>query len=67
MEYWVKIKGNSLPATVSFKEMKTVRLKVFPTRIIKLSVPLDTPETWISEYLINKTPWIEKKIELLHC
>lgn len=64
MEYWVKIKGNSLPVTVSFKEMKTVRLKVFPTRIIKLSVPLDTPETWISEYLINKTPWIEKKIEL---
>ena len=64
MEYWVEIKGNSLPVTVSFKEMKAVRLKVFPTRIIKLSVPLDTPETWISEYLTNKTPWIEKKMEL---
>ena len=64
MEYFVKIKDKSLPVTVSFKEMKKVRLKVFPDNKIKLSVPIGTPETWILEYLESKTPWIEKKIEL---
>ena len=64
MEYYVKIKDKTLPVVVLFKEMKRVRLKVFPTNEIKLSVPKDTPENWISEYLVSKTSWIEEKIEL---
>ena len=44
--------------------MKQVRLKVFPSEEIRLSVPLDTPEKWIEDYLRDKTPWIEEKLDL---
>ena len=64
MEYSVIIKGKKLPVAVSLKKMKQVRLKVFPSGEIKLSAPVDTPEEWISEYLLSKTPWLEEKLEL---
>ena len=44
--------------------MKQVRLKVFPSGEIRLSVPLGTPETWIKGYLADKTVWIEEKLDL---
>ena len=65
MEYTVIIRGKSLPVAVSLKRMKHVRLKVFPSGEIKLSVPVGTPDKWIAEYLVSKTPWIEEKLELL--
>ena len=43
--------------------MKQVRLKVFPSGEIKLSVPTGTPEEWIAEYLNDKAGWIEEKLE----
>ena len=64
MEFSVTIKGITYPVKVSHKKMKQVRLKVFPSEEIRLSVPLDTPEKWIEEYLRDKTPWIEEKLDL---
>ena len=64
MNYLVMIKGTQLPVTVSLKKMKHVRLKVFPSGEIKLSAPTGTPESWITEYLTSKTPWIEEKMDL---
>ena len=64
MNYLVTIKGTQLPVTVSLKKMKQVRLKVFPSGEIKLSAPTGTPESWITEYLTSKTPWIEEKMDL---
>ena len=64
MNYLVMIKGTQLPVTVSLKKMKQVRLKVFPSGEIKLSAPTGTPESWITEYLTSKTPWIEEKMDL---
>ena len=64
MKYSVTVKGTELPVAVSLKKMKQVRLKVFPSGEIKLSVPIGTPESWIKEYLLSKTPWIEEKLEL---
>lgn len=64
MNYLVTIKGTQLPVTVSLKKMKQVRLKVFPSGEIKLSAPTGTPESWITEYLTSKTPWIEEKLDL---
>ena len=64
MEYSVTVKGIELPVAVSLKKMKQVRLKVFPSGEIKLSAPDGTPESWIKEYLISKTPWIEEKLDL---
>lgn len=64
MEYSIIVNGKSLPVVVSLKKMKQVRLKVFPTGEVKLSAPKGTPETWITEYLVSKTPWIEEKLSL---
>ena len=64
MKHEVTIKGASIPVSVSKKNMKNVRLKVFPSGEIKLSVPLDTDDDWISAYLSEKTPWIESKLDL---
>lgn len=64
MEYSIMVKGNWVPVAVSLKKMKQVRLKVFPSGEIKLSAPIGTPESWITEYLASKTPWIEEKLDL---
>lgn len=64
MDFSVTIKGMSMPVSVSLKKMKQVRLKVFPNNEIKLSAPIGTPEEWIAEYLLSKTPWIEEKLDL---
>ena len=64
MDFSVTIKGTTLPVAVSLKKMKQVRLKVFPNNEIKLSAPNGTPEEWIAEYLLSKTPWIEEKLDL---
>lgn len=64
MECSVEIKGAKLPVAVSFKKMKQVRLKVFPSGEIRLSAPIGTPEQWIADYLASKTSWIEEKLDL---
>ena len=64
MDFSVIIKGTMYPVKVSQKRMKQVRLKVFPSGEIRLSVPLDTPETWIEDYLRAKASWIEEKLDL---
>ncbi len=45
------------------KEIKKVRLKVFPDGIIKLSVPPGVPDEWINNYLNKKKDWIEKSLQ----
>lgn len=62
MTYTVNVFGKQIPVLVSYKTMKTVRLKVFPSSEVRLSVPLDTPEMWIVEFLEKKGTWIEEKI-----
>lgn len=64
MEYSIIIKGTKLPVSVSLKKMRYVRLKVFPSGEIKLSAPVGTPELWIRDYLTEKNPWIEEKLDL---
>ncbi len=64
MNYSVIVKGEKIPVGVSFKKMKQVRLKVYPSGEIKLSVPLNTPKKWIENHLLEKTDWIEEKLEL---
>ena len=64
MAFFVTIKGKDYPVKVSLKKMKQVRLKVFPSGEIRLSAPQNTPEDWIEKYLIDKTSWIEEKLDV---
>lgn len=62
MNYSLKINNKTISVFVTHKEIKKVRLKVFPSGEIRLSVPIDTPDKWISEFLIKKQEWIEDKV-----
>jgi predicted metal-dependent hydrolase len=64
MELKIDVKNKSTKITVTYKDIKSVRLKVFPTHEIKLSVPLNTPEEWINDYVKSKSKWIEEKLQL---
>jgi len=44
------------------KNVKTIRLKVYPNGAVKLSVPLGVTDEFINNFLINKTPWLEKSL-----
>jgi predicted metal-dependent hydrolase len=59
----VSVAGKDLPVIITEKNMKTVRLKVFPSGEIRLSVPYNTPIDWIISFLKKKEKWIEEKID----
>ena len=64
MDYSLQTRSGVLPVEITFKDVKSLRLKVFPNTEIKLSVPLNTPEDFIINFLNQKLPWINKQLEL---
>lgn len=60
----VRILSKDYSVEVTWKKMKKVRLKVFSNGEIKLSVPFDTPEKWVYEFLESKKSWMAKKIDV---
>ena len=54
----------SIPVLIERKDIKTCRLKVFPDKTVKFSVPNATPEEWIVNYLDSKKGWINKKLQI---
>ena len=55
---------NTVPVFVERKKMKTCRLKVFPDKTIRFSVPESTLQLWIEQYLDSKSQWLSKKIQI---
>jgi predicted metal-dependent hydrolase len=55
--------NTKMPVVIERKKMKTCRLKVFPDKTVKFSVPNSTPQEWISEYLDSKTEWLSRKLK----
>jgi len=53
---------STIPVLIERKKMKTCRLKVYPDKVVKFSVPKSTPAEWISNYLDSKKQWVSKKI-----
>ena len=62
MEYILHTCRGELPVDIAAKEIKSLRLKVFPDARIKLSVPLGTPDKFIADFLDKKRPWIDKQL-----
>lgn len=54
----------TVPVIIERKKMKTCRLKVFPDKTIKFSVPKNTSKSWIEQYLNSKHQWLSKKIKI---
>jgi len=53
----------SISVLIERKNIKTCRLKVFPDKTVKFSIPNSTPDVWIAQYLDSKSQWICSKIE----
>ena len=64
MEYNLQTSRGNLPVEILFKDIKFLRLKVFPGAKIKLSVPLNTPEDFIADFLNQKLQWINKQLDI---
>lgn len=56
------LKAN-IAVIVERKSIKTCRLRVFPNKTVKFSVPKGTPTDWIEKYLDSKSLWISEKIQ----
>lgn len=56
--------NTTINVIIERKRMKTCRLKVFPDKTVKFSVPENTPQTWIEQYLNSKNQWLSKKIQV---
>ena len=62
MEYLLHTCRGELLVEISVKDIKSLRLKVFPDTRIKLSVPLDTPDKFITDFLEQKRSWIDRQL-----
>lgn len=62
MEHILHTCRGDLSVEISIKDVKSLRLKVFPDARIKLSAPLGTPERFIIDFLNQKRLWIDKQL-----
>lgn len=62
MSIGLKTLSSSIEVIVERKRIKNVRLRVLPSGLVKLSVPLGVAKPWIDDYLQKKLPWIEKAL-----
>lgn len=63
MTYALKANGNDVLVYVVRKKMTRVRLKVFPSGEVRLSVPIDTPDEWLCSFINSKQKWIEERLQ----
>ena len=65
MEYLSVMLPSGKPCSVLIerKKMKTCRLKVYPDESVTLSLPGNADNEWAMQFLLEKSAWIEKKLE----
>ena len=64
MERWtMQIQDKSYEVQVTFKKMKTVRLRVVAGGQIRLSAPYRTSRVWLEQFLWNREEWIRVNVE----
>lgn len=64
MEIWqILLGGQAYEVQVSFKKMKTVRLRVVTGGQIRLSAPQGTDRKWLEQFLEDRRDWIGASVE----
>ena len=62
MEYVdLKTASDSLRIPILRKQMKNVRLRVYPNGDVKISAPFGVSYEWINQYVYEKKGWIDKR------
>ena len=59
----LNINGKQLFVTVERKNMKNIRLKVYPEASVKLSAPYTVSDEYLMEYVLKKQQWIEDRLK----
>lgn len=62
-DWLVSLDGRVYSVQVSFKKMKTVRLRVVAGGQIRLSAPNRTSRTWLEQFLRERERWIVRNVE----
>ena len=63
MKYFIQTCRGKLPVEVTEKAVKNIRLRVFPSQEIRLTVPVQTSEEYINSFLRDKRSWIDRNLE----
>ena len=63
MKYSIQTCRGELSVEVTEKAVKNIRLRVFPSQEIRLTVPFQTSEEYINNFLRDKRPWIDRNLE----
>ncbi len=56
-------KNQIIPITVERKKIKTIRLKVYPESVVKISSPYSITDEFLMEFVSKRQKWIEDKLE----
>ena len=56
--------GRTIEVQLDRKQMKTCRLKVYPEQTVVLSLPISVPYEWAESFLVEKSTWIETKLDI---
>lgn len=59
----LKCENRTIPITVERKKIKTVRLRVYPECIVKISAPYSVTEEFLTDFIIKRQKWIEEKLD----
>ena len=56
-------KNQTIPIAVERKKIKTIRLKVYPESVVKISAPYSINDEFLMEFVSKRQKWIEDKLE----
>ncbi len=56
-------KNQIIPIAVERKKIKTIRLKVYPESVVKISAPYSVNDEFLMEFVSKRQKWIEDKLE----
>lgn len=59
----IKCKNKLISVTVERKNIKTIRLKVYPELAVKISAPYAVTDEFLYDYVLKKQKWICEKLE----
>lgn len=59
----ISVENQIIPIIVERKNIKTIRLKVYPDFVVKISSPYSVTDEFLMEFASKHQKWIEKKLE----
>ena len=54
--------GKIIPITVERKNIKNIRLKVYPEAVVKISSPVFVTDEYLMQFITAHQKWIEDKL-----